>query len=108
VAWQVRCHDPVRADEAGDHAQPVGGVPTGPVEQDHRRAVAALQDGGRAQPPLGDREAGDQRPARIVNVGFEHADHAPTRPLPRLPQNHPTWAARPLGGFAHTSRWRYA
>ena len=53
-----------RRRQLRDHAHPVGRVAARPVQQDDRRAVAALQHGGRdagqLQPPLRDRES---RPA---------------------------------------------
>ena len=55
-AGQVGRDHAVRRDESGDDLQPVGGVRARAVQQDQRRAVAALQhrgrDAGQLQPPL--------------------------------------------------------
>ena len=64
VARQVGGDDAMGRHEARDHAHPMGGVPRRAVQQDDRRAVAALQHGGRdagqLQPSLRDRQPRQQ------------------------------------------------
>ena len=77
---QIGDHDPVRGRELGDHPHPVRGVARGPVEQDDRRAVAALQhgggDAGQLDPPLGEGKAGEQLLAVVLDARGRHAGDA--------------------------------
>jgi hypothetical protein len=54
------------------------------VQQHHRRAVAALEHGGRhpgqLEPPFADGDASQQLPPGPVDVGFPAALHGPLDP----------------------------
>ena len=70
VAGQVGDDHAARRREARDDAQPVRRVPRRAVQQHHRRAVAALEDGGRdarqREPALRDGQPGEQVPPGIL------------------------------------------
>ena len=114
VAGQVgRDHAVACATSAVEHAHPVRRVGAGPVQQHQRRAVAALQHGGRdagdVQPPLGDREAGEQALGGRVDVRFEHAADATQRRGARASAEPPNPRRRArVGGFSSTSSCWYA
>ena len=86
VAGQVGGDHPVGGGQAGDDPLPEGGELARAVQQDQRRAVAALQhgggDGGQLQAPFGDGDAGQQPPAGVVGGC---AGRGPRAPAGRLP-----------------------
>ena len=110
VAGQVGRDHAVRRHQVRDHPHPVGRVRARAVQQHHRRAVAALEHGGRhagqLQPPLGDGDAGEQpaRAASLVDCVVRScvamaATLRTRRRAPRIARNHQLRAARGVGQF---------